>query len=144
MNRTSHFFKDSVWIILLSLIIIFNSIICDNNGADINHRNPHMFVPPLPPHLDRKPSKISYKKCRNIFWLHAPKTASTFCTTLSHVCCTSAFNESVSHLDSSVTFESRIRWSCATPKVILRSLISFVVAVVVLRFQALITHNLYL
>lgn len=39
------------------------------------------------------------QNCHNLFWFHAPKTSSTLCTTLEHLCCPENFDRVVSHLN---------------------------------------------
>ena len=39
-------------------------------------------------------------KCQNVMWLHPPKTSSTFCTTIAHVCCPVKFETIVKQLIS--------------------------------------------
>ena len=57
----------------------------------------------------------SSKSCDDLYWLHAPKTSSTFCTTISHICCPSRFDLGVKSLKQNEPYKSRLQLGCSLP-----------------------------
>ena len=55
------------------------------------------------------------QSCNDLYWLHPPKTSSTFCTTISHICCSSKFDLGVSTLKQNEPYKSRLQSGCSLP-----------------------------
>lgn len=55
------------------------------------------------------------KSCNDLYWLHPPKTSSTFCTTISHICCSSQFDFGVTSLKQNEPYRSRLQYACSLP-----------------------------
>ena len=55
------------------------------------------------------------QSCNDLYWLHAPKTSSTFCTTISHICCSSKFDLGVKSLKQNEAYKSRLQSGCSLP-----------------------------
>ena len=55
------------------------------------------------------------QSCNDLYWLHPPKTSSTFCTTISHICCSSKFDLGVSTLKQNEPYKSRLHSGCSLP-----------------------------
>ena len=49
-----------------------------------------------------------HRSCRDYYWLHPPKTGSTFCLTLQHVCCKEIFEEVTAHFTEDHLLENEI------------------------------------
>ena len=54
-------------------------------------------------------------KCPNLWWLHSPKTSSTFCTSISHVCCPSLFQEGVKNITEDNYSTNKLANGCTLP-----------------------------
>ena len=65
--------------------------------------------------LEASGSSMNENKCRKLMWIHPPKTSSTFCTTISHVCCPSLFDEGVKLL-SQEDYKGLVQSQCTLPE----------------------------
>ena len=54
-------------------------------------------------------------KCPNLLWLHPPKTSSTLCTTISHICCPKLFSFGVKTFVESNYTTNKLSRGCTVP-----------------------------
>ena len=54
-------------------------------------------------------------KCPNLMWLHPPKTSSTFCSSISHVCCPKLFKKGVQDIIENNYTTNKLARGCTVP-----------------------------